>query len=176
MADSLSLSPRPFFPHSVNSRLTSEFRQWLVEERHINPETISRASERKEMATFIEDYNTATLPSVKFYNLEAHERKMALIRAGGTLNGETGDDDDALLGTYDPRKDEMAAKASFRAQQRAKDGAASSSTEAWQNKAQLEELRRVQNERLELAKRKQMGMNVSAKLGVRMDGSSFDRR
>lgn len=121
------------------------------------------------MATFIEDYNTATFTSEKYYNLEAHERRMASIRAGATL------DDDELLGTYDPRKDEAAAKASFRSQQRAREGA-SSSTDAWQNKAQLEELRRVQNERIELAKRKQLGMNVSAKLGVRMDGSSFDRR
>lgn len=55
---------------SVTSRLTAEFRQWLVEERHINPETTSRAIEKKEMMSFIEDYNTATMPSDKYYNLE----------------------------------------------------------------------------------------------------------
>ena len=58
---------------SVTSRLTSEFRQWLVEERHINPETVSRAVEKKEMASFIEDYNTATMASDKYYNLEVRK-------------------------------------------------------------------------------------------------------
>ena len=35
-----------------------EFRAWLVEERIINPETISKDQTRKEFAKFVEDYNT----------------------------------------------------------------------------------------------------------------------
>lgn len=35
-----------------------EFNAWLLEERKINPETISRDLERKEFARFVEDYNT----------------------------------------------------------------------------------------------------------------------
>lgn len=37
---------------------TSEFQTWLVEERKINPETISKDQSKKEFARFIEDYNT----------------------------------------------------------------------------------------------------------------------
>jgi len=36
----------------------SEFQTWLVEERKINPETISKDQNKKEFARFIEDYNT----------------------------------------------------------------------------------------------------------------------
>lgn len=45
--------------------LFQEFRAWLVEERHINPETLAKDKQRKEFATFVEDYNTATLPHEK---------------------------------------------------------------------------------------------------------------
>lgn len=144
-----------------------EFRQWLVEERQINPETISRANERKEMATFIEDFNTATLPEEKYYNLDAHERKMAMIRSGELLEEDVG---------YDPLADERAAKASFKSQQRAAEGAGQTSASAWQSKEQLEELRRVQKERVEAVKMRQMGMQTSATMGIRMDGTQFDKR
>jgi hypothetical protein len=35
-----------------------EFHAWLVEERKINPETISKDQNKKEFARFMEDYNT----------------------------------------------------------------------------------------------------------------------
>lgn len=35
-----------------------EFRTWLVEERIINPETMSKDQTKKEFARFVEDYNT----------------------------------------------------------------------------------------------------------------------
>ena len=44
-----------------------EFRAWLVEERKINPETITKEQTKKEFARFVEDYNTGTcspLPSL----------------------------------------------------------------------------------------------------------------
>lgn len=36
----------------------AEFRTWLVEERMINPETMSKDLTKKEFAKFVEDYNT----------------------------------------------------------------------------------------------------------------------
>ena len=36
----------------------AEFRAWLVEERKINPETMSKDATKKEFAKFIEDFNT----------------------------------------------------------------------------------------------------------------------
>ena len=37
-----------------------EFRAWLVEERKINPETLSKENTKKEFARFTEDYNTGS--------------------------------------------------------------------------------------------------------------------
>ena len=36
----------------------AEFRTWLVEERMVNPETMSKDQTKKEFARFVEDYNT----------------------------------------------------------------------------------------------------------------------
>jgi len=35
-----------------------EFRTWLVEERKINPETMTKERTKKEFAVYVEDYNT----------------------------------------------------------------------------------------------------------------------
>lgn len=37
-----------------------EFRTWLIEERMINPEVLSKDQTKKEFAKFAEDYNTGT--------------------------------------------------------------------------------------------------------------------
>jgi len=36
----------------------TEFHAWLVEERKINPETLSKNQEKKEFVHFVEDFNT----------------------------------------------------------------------------------------------------------------------
>lgn len=38
------------------------------------------------------------------------------------------------------------------------------------------QLRRVQKERVEAVKMRQLGMQTSASMGVRMDGTRFDKR
>jgi hypothetical protein len=42
---------------------SQEFHTWLVEERKINPETISKEVSKKEFARFVEDFNTGVLCS-----------------------------------------------------------------------------------------------------------------
>jgi hypothetical protein len=42
---------------------SQEFHTWLVEERKINPETISKEVNKKEFARFVEDFNTGVLCS-----------------------------------------------------------------------------------------------------------------
>jgi len=39
----------------------AEFRAWLVEERKMNPERMSKDQNKKEFARFVEDYNTGAL-------------------------------------------------------------------------------------------------------------------
>lgn len=37
---------------------SAEFHTWLVEERKINPETITKDQSKKEFAKYVEDFNT----------------------------------------------------------------------------------------------------------------------
>lgn len=129
-----------------------EFRTWLVEERLINPETLSKDQTKKEFAKFVEDYNTATLPHEKYYNMEVFDRRMNALRAGEYL---------PPTDVYDPNAD-MQAHAS---RHKKKDV----ERESYLSKEQLQELRRVQNERVEIGRMKRLGMDVKQNVGVRME-------
>ncbi|KAI5452103.1 hypothetical protein NCC49_001042 [Naganishia albida] len=130
-----------------------EFRAWLVEERHINPETLAKDKERKEFARFVEDYNTATLPHEKYYDMEKYEIKMRLIRGGESVP------DSGMGGGYDPMADMAAHSRSLKR--------APVETESFLNKSQVEELRRLQQERAEVGQRKVLGISVPKNLGIR---------
>ncbi|KAI0642077.1 hypothetical protein C8Q79DRAFT_918107 [Trametes meyenii] len=135
-----------------------EFRAWLVEERKVNPETISKEQTKKEFARFVEDYNTATLPHEKFYQMEEYERRMAALRAGEYLPPA----DDG----YDPSAD-LRAHASTHKRKAVE-------RETYMSREQLMELRKVQNERIEAGRMKLLGMDIKQNMGVRMDGTMFD--
>ena len=137
----------------------AEFRTWLVEERKINPETISKEHTKKEFARFTEDYNTATLPHDKFYSIASYEARMTALRAGEYLPPT----DDG----YDPDADLRALQGAQRRRPRAE-------PDAHMTREQLVELRRVQAERVEAGKMKLLGMEIKQNMGVRMDGTSFD--
>ncbi|WVQ95477.1 hypothetical protein IAU59_002574 [Kwoniella sp. CBS 9459] len=131
----------------------SEFRAWLVEERTINPETISKDRTKKEFAVFVEDYNTATLPHEKYYDMAKYDMKMNMIRSGQTLPDESGG--------YDPFADMKAHSSGLKSQTKQQ--------ETLYSREQIEELRRVEAERTQVAKRKQMGLEVPRNLGVRTE-------
>ncbi|KAJ9113778.1 hypothetical protein QFC20_001804 [Naganishia adeliensis] len=128
-----------------------EFRAWLVEERHVNPETLAKDKERKEFARFVEDYNTATLPHEKYYDMEKYEIKMRLIRGGEAVPD--------AAGGYDPNADLAAHSNSLKR--------APVETESFLNKSQVEELRRLQQERAEVGQRKVLGISVPKNMGIR---------
>lgn len=71
---------------------------------------------------------------------------MSMIRSGETLP----------MDGYDFLSDERAASASASARRKEEEAKRSSSQNAWQNKEQLEELRRIQNERIQAGKMKQL--------------------
>ena len=104
----------------------------------INPETISKDQNRKEFAKFVEDYNTATLPHEKFYNMAVYEARMAALRSGEFVPPA----DDA----YDPNADMRALQSNQRDKRKAKDA-----QETYLSKEQLMELRKVQAERVEVS-------------------------
>ncbi|KAJ6593233.1 hypothetical protein B0H19DRAFT_1204942 [Mycena capillaripes] len=135
-----------------------EFHAWLVEERKINPETISKDQNKKEFARFMEDYNTATLPDEKYYNMESYNRRMSALRQGEFVPPP----DDS----YDPQADLKAISGAHKKKV--------VEHESYLSKEQLMELRKVQHERIEAGKMKQLGMDVKQNMGVRMDGTVFD--
>ncbi|KAG6827629.1 hypothetical protein H0H92_011032 [Tricholoma furcatifolium] len=135
-----------------------EFHTWLVEERKINPETISKDQSKKEFQRFVEDYNTATLPHEKYYNMEAYERRMSALRQGEFVPPP----EDA----YDPQADMKAIRNAHKKKVVEHD--------SYLSKEQLQELRRVQQERVEAGKMKLLGMEIRQNMGVRMDGTTFD--
>jgi hypothetical protein len=130
-----------------------EFRAWLVEERKMNPERMSKDQNKKEFARFVEDYNTgpsclsftpsslftgpnmtATFPNEKFYNIETYERRMDAMRAGEFVP---------------PADDGYDAEADMRAHQ-SKLKRPAVESESFYDKDQLQELRLVQRERVEV--------------------------
>ncbi|KAG5653800.1 hypothetical protein H0H81_010470 [Sphagnurus paluster] len=135
-----------------------EFYTWLVEERKINPETISKEQNKKEFLRFVEDFNTATLPHEKYYHMEAYERRMSALRQGEFV--PPADD------SYDPQADMKAISGAHKKKV--------VEHESYLSKEQLQELRRVQQERIEAGKMKLLGMDVKQNMGVRMDGTMFD--
>lgn len=130
----------------------------MVEERKINPETVSKEQQKREFSRFVEDYNTATLSHEKYYNMEAYERRMSALRQGEYLPPAND--------SYD-----------FEADMKAVTGAHKKKAieqETYMSKEQLMQLRKVQQERNEVGRMKLLGMDVKQNFGVRMDGTMFD--
>ncbi|EGG03800.1 hypothetical protein DFH28DRAFT_900587 [Melampsora americana] len=130
-----------------------EFRAWLVEEKMLNPETVPVSKMKELFRVYMEDYNTATLPHEKFYALEKYESKMNAIRSGQTTTGDLG---------YDPRADEAALAAQHKR-------VAKTDGEVYIGRAQLEELRKLERDRVEASRMKRMGMEVKESMGVRYE-------
>ncbi|KAF9589276.1 hypothetical protein IFM89_022242 [Coptis chinensis] len=54
-----------------------EFTAWLLEVKQVNLESLPNWEEKQMFKQFMEDHNTATFPSKKYYDLDAyHKRKM----------------------------------------------------------------------------------------------------
>ncbi|XP_061984358.1 uncharacterized protein LOC133703743 [Populus nigra] len=49
-----------------------EFTAWLAEVKQVNLETLPNWEEKQMFKQFMEDHNTATFPSKKYYNLDAY--------------------------------------------------------------------------------------------------------
>ena len=64
-----------------------EFTLWALEIKKADVETMSRFEEKELFKSFMEDYNTATLPHRKYYNLESYETEE---RRKGSGSGRAG--------------------------------------------------------------------------------------
>ncbi|CAI0439184.1 unnamed protein product [Linum tenue] len=55
-----------------------EFSAWLSEVKQVNLETLPNWEEKQMFKQFMEDHNTATFPSKKYYNLDAYYKRQML--------------------------------------------------------------------------------------------------
>ncbi|MES1919293.1 hypothetical protein MHBO_001148 [Bonamia ostreae] len=65
-----------------------EFIAWLIEVKKLNINAISKIEEKNLRQEFIEDFNTATLPHKKFYNIRKWEEKQSKKRSKVTSEDE----------------------------------------------------------------------------------------
>eukprot|EP00891_Asterochloris_glomerata_P006242 jgi/Astpho2/6242/e_gw1.00088.64.1_t len=75
----------------------SEFQAWAIEVKKANVEALPKWEEEELLAEFMEEFNTATLPHKKYYNLEVYERERAMKaakRGAGTGDSEKTQFDD----------------------------------------------------------------------------------
>lgn len=122
-----------------------------------SPETLTKQKEKEIFRSFMEDYNTVTLPHEKYYDMNKYETKMQAVRMGETVEEDGG---------YDFNKDLANAKQSYRR------AAAASSADAdalMLDRERLEELRKLQVERVEMEKMKRLGMDVKESMGIRTE-------
>ena len=58
----------------------TEFALWAMDEKKVDVEGLSQRREKELFSEFVEDFNTATLPHRKYYNLDAYQREKARRR------------------------------------------------------------------------------------------------
>ncbi|KAJ3116547.1 hypothetical protein HK100_001040 [Physocladia obscura] len=137
----------------------AEFRSWLIEIKHISPED---RNSKQYFEEFVEDFNTATLPHEKYYNMDAWDRRMLISNqyADGT-GGGTGSGGGGL--EFDFARDEQLLKQQQRNAKMSRLPEVSMSTD------ELRDLKRIQDERLEAEKLKKLGFKPKDSMGVRYD-------
>ncbi|KAF7325299.1 hypothetical protein MVEN_02637400 [Mycena venus] len=113
---------------------------------------------RRNGANMVSYQRQTTLPDEKYYNMESYNRRMAALRQGEFLPPPED--------SYDPQADLKAISGAHKKKV--------VEHESYLSREQLMELRRVQHERIEAGKMKQLGMDVKQNMGVRMDGTAFD--
>ena len=123
------------------ARMRPEFYAWLSDVRHVDAETLTdHRTEADLWRTFVEDYNTATLPGPKYYNLAAWEQQQAR-GAPGSVDTDTGFvDDEAAVRAEQQRRREQQRRELLAAQVREMRGNAAKVSEM----THQEELRRLQ--------------------------------
>merc|ERR1712187_525565 len=91
-----------------------EFLCWSMEVKKVNTDMLGQMQMRDLFKEYIEDYNTATMPSEKYYDLNAWDQKMSLKRQKRTRNNDMSEAQRASLASFD---DESARKHEIKALQ-----------------------------------------------------------
>ncbi|KAI9312626.1 hypothetical protein BX666DRAFT_2020869 [Dichotomocladium elegans] len=135
-----------------------EFEAWLVEVKKLDLMNIGTNKRKELFIDFMDDYNTATMPHEKFYNLSRWEMRQHALRMG-----EAPPTDD---GSINLQRDEE----QLRMQHRQAARTAASRQPALQlSREQLEELTKVNRERVQADRLRKMGLTPREGMGVRYE-------
>lgn len=97
-----------------------EFLAWLTEHKGVPQEACGQREMKEHFATFCEDYNTATLPSEKYYNLKTWYLKDQQRQASEQQQQKTGAYERSSFDDEGERQREMARESAKRAEARTK--------------------------------------------------------
>ncbi|KAJ3172905.1 hypothetical protein HDU87_007741 [Geranomyces variabilis] len=137
-------------------RMQAEFWTWLVEVKKTSPESLPNYKMKEVFLDFMEAYNTASLPSKKYYNLDKWEREQ-LVRQ----QAEAGDD--AGMPEFDISKDEEMLKRHSKSLRMGK------LPELNYSQDQLNELKKVSDDRVAADRLRKMGYQPKDSMGVRYE-------
>ncbi|KAI8975650.1 hypothetical protein BDF20DRAFT_822378, partial [Mycotypha africana] len=139
-----------------------EFQAWLIEVKNADVETLSNNKRKELFNDFMEDYNTATMPHEKYYDLEKWERRQEAIRMGEKPAPGNG-------AFFDFNNDEERLRAQHR--QAARASAASRKPVMQLSEDKIKELARVNRERIEADRMRKMGLKPKDSMGVLYEDS-----
>ncbi|CAO3698042.1 unnamed protein product [Rhizopus stolonifer] len=142
--------------HKKEKKSKKEFQAWLIEIQNANVETLSNNKRKEMFGEFMEDYNTATLPHKKFYNIEKWEKRQEAIRMGEHYTDDR----------FDFAKDEERLRMQHK---QAAKMAASRQPVLQLSEEQIKELTRVNRERVEADRMRKMGLKPKEGMGVRYE-------
>ncbi|CDH60226.1 hypothetical protein E5Q_01632 [Lichtheimia corymbifera JMRC:FSU:9682] len=137
----------------------AEFEAWLLEVKKADILTLPNSKRKEMFIDFMDDYNTATMPHEKYYNLSRWEARQQAIRMGEAPPP-------IAEGTVNLKKDEEQLRLQHRQAARA---AASRQPALSLSKDQLDELTKVNRERVQADRLRKMGLTPKEGMGVRYE-------
>ncbi|KAI8379379.1 uncharacterized protein BYT42DRAFT_545742 [Radiomyces spectabilis] len=136
----------------------AEFQAWLIEVKHADVETLNNIKRKEMFLDFMEDYNTATMPHDKFYDMSKWESRQHAVRMGDPLPPSDS--------TFNFANDEEQLRMQHRMAARMASSKKSSLT---LSQEQIEELAKVNRERIQAERMRKMGLVPKGNMGVRYE-------
>merc|ERR1712217_74823 len=152
-----------------------EFICWAVEVKQTNVDALGQMQMKDLFKDYVEDYNTATMPSEKYYDLAAWDNKMSAKRHKRVKGDEMDEAQRAALASFD---DESARRNEVRNLQAKKQEQLIQSEVAKMraDKVKVDEMRHQQSLRIHMDQLNKAGNTQEAeKIKSRLDASK-DRR
>ncbi|OMH82759.1 hypothetical protein AX774_g3760 [Zancudomyces culisetae] len=137
-----------------------EFIAWLIDVKGLHFEELPQFETKKYFRTFIEDYNTCTLPHEKYYDIEKWTSKEAKKKKKVKKDVIPGDEMELLWLSDKKHLNKPSASAG-------------SENTYSMSRMQLEELNRVQQERVKAEKLRKMGVRPKENMGIRYEKKYF---